>query len=86
MSNLPTIARVIATRYQLFVDGNNDGDGFDPSGDLDGMALGHDATDTSDVAVYYRDGRAILVGTDGSGDDDSRWGVEVAYADHAASE
>ena len=57
---------------------NNAGEGFDPSGEIDGWALVFGAATTDDVAVYRDGDDAVLVGTDGSGDEDSRWAVRIA--------
>lgn len=61
---------------------NNAGQGFDPSDDLGGWRLLHEARTTDDVSVYEEidtDGDVwlVLVGTDGTGSDDSRWAVRV---------
>ena len=60
---------------------NDAGKGYDPTGD-DLGELVRDAETTSDVAVWRwtdesGDEWLILVGTDGSGSDDSRWAVRV---------
>jgi hypothetical protein len=64
---------------------NNAGEGFDPSHDIDGWEVEREAATTDDVAVYsYTDDEGdrwlVLVGTDGTGSDDSRWAVRVGDA------
>ena len=71
------LSTIIADRNALFTAGNNAGDGFDPGSMLTGGRPTHRADTTDDVSVYVVGGKAILVGTDGTGDDDSRWAVEV---------
>lgn len=57
---------------------NNQGLGFDPSDEIDGWILRRAAETTDDVSVYEdEEGATVLVGTDGSGSDDSRWAVRV---------
>jgi len=72
------IDQIINDRDALFTSGNNDGDGYDPEADIQGLLPVHTAETTDDVSVYLLGDRAVLVGTDGSGSDDSRWGVTVA--------
>ena len=57
---------------------NNAGEGFDPADEIAAWTL-VEAADTTDAVSVYRDesGATVLVGTDGSGDDDSRWAVRV---------
>lgn len=57
---------------------NDAGEGFDPTDEIKSWRRVRRAETTDDVAVY-RDGKdAILVGTDASGDDDSRWAVRIS--------
>jgi hypothetical protein len=61
---------------------NDQGEGFDPTGEDSAWTLRRDAETTDDVSVYTHtddDGDlwVILVGTDQSGSDDSRWAVRV---------
>jgi len=61
---------------------NNRGEGFDPTGDIDGWELVYEARTTDEVSVYRHtddegDFWVYLVGTDGSGSDDSRWATRV---------
>ena len=71
------LSTIIANRVALFTAGNNAGDGFDPAAMLTGGRPTHRADTTDDVSVYVIGDEAILVGTDGTGDDDSRWAVVV---------
>jgi len=57
---------------------NSEGEGFDPTEEIGGWKLVW-LPDSTDGVTVYRDGDdAVLVGTDGSGDDDSRWAVRVS--------
>jgi len=56
---------------------NNEGEGFDPADEIAGWKVVWLADDTNGVAVYRDGDDAILVGTDGSGDEESRWAVRV---------
>ena len=60
-----------------FIRLNNAGEGFDPT-EISEWKLVWLADSTDGVAVYRDGDDAILVGTDGSGDDDSRWAVRVS--------
>lgn len=57
---------------------NDQGEGFDPAEEIGGWKVVWLADGTDGVAVYQDGYDAILVGTDGSGDDDSRWAVRVS--------
>ena len=57
---------------------NDQGDGFDPAEEIAGWKVVWLADGTDGVAVYQDGYDAILVATDGSGDDDSRWAVRVS--------
>lgn len=57
---------------------NNSGEGFDPTAEIGGWTLHSAARNTSDIAVYVDGADVVLVGTDGTGSDDSRWAVRVA--------
>lgn len=66
-----------ATKYDEL---NNAGQGFDPSAEIGGWTLLRAAETTDDVSEYVdEDGQLVLVGTDGSGDEDSRWAVRVEH-------
>jgi hypothetical protein len=57
---------------------NSEGEGFDPTEEIGEWKLVWLAGTTDDVAVYRDGDDVVLVGTDGSGDDDSRWAVRVS--------
>jgi len=57
---------------------NDAGDGFDPTREIDAWTLVYRAQNTDEVSIYADGDDAILVGTDGMGDDDSRWAVRVS--------
>ena len=57
---------------------NDEGEGFDPAEEISEWKLVWLAGSTDGVAVYRDGDDAVLVGTDGSGDDDSRWAVRVS--------
>jgi len=57
---------------------NDEGEGFDPAEEISEWKLVWLADSTDGVAVYRDGDDAILVATDGSGDDDSRWAVRVS--------
>jgi hypothetical protein len=62
----------------LFRAGNDAGDGFAPPEDMvgEGWELFASRDSTDDVEVWLDNKRRIvLVGTDGTGSDDSRWAV-----------
>lgn len=64
---------------------NDRGQGFDPTGIDSLWDLREHAATTDDVAVYRAqdaegDEWVILVGTDGTGSEDSRWAVRVSAA------
>lgn len=64
----------------LYNEKNNAGEGFDPSDDISSgrLELVIEAGSTSEVSVYKNVfGDVILVGTDGSGSEGSRWAVEL---------
>ena len=76
-----TLADIIDNRASLYDAGNTAGDGYDPTADIaDASSPVHAAETTDDVSVYHVGDVAILVATDGSGDDVSRWGVAVVVA------
>ena len=73
------IDQIIENRKRLFTAGNDAGDGYSPDDDIQGLVPAHVAAETDDVSVYvWSNSRVILVGTDGSGDASSQWGVTVA--------
>ena len=64
---------------------NNAGKGFDPEPEIDAWTLVRLTDNTDDVSVYRytdEDGDTwhVLVGTDGTGSDDSRWAVRIGEA------
>ncbi len=63
----------------LYNEKNNVGEGFDPSDDISSgrLELVIEAGNTSEVSVYKNVFDVILVGTDGSGSEGSRWAVEL---------
>ena len=63
---------------RLFQRLNNAGEGFDPEDDIADWDLVYRAQNDTEVSIYADGDDAILVATDGSGDDDSRWAVRVS--------
>jgi len=53
------------------------GDGFDPTSRIGFWELVYASSSTDQVSIYRDGDDAILIGTDGMGDDDSRWAVRV---------
>ena len=57
---------------------NDAGDGFDPTSRIDSWELVYASSSTDHVSIYRDGDDAILVGTNGMGDEDSRWAVRVS--------